>query len=95
MGNPAKNMRARSRSCCVTAGMPVRAFLAAQQHVGIARQLFKAHIAHREAEVAGRHFFQLVRLVEDHRRGLRQNARVGRARGLLAELKDRRKTNGG
>ncbi len=67
----------------MAAGRFSRAFFAAQQHVGVAGQLFKAHIADREAEVARGHFFKLMRLVEDHRRGLGQNARIGRAGGLL------------
>ena len=78
-------MRARSRSCWVSGGQAFRALLAAQQRIGVARQLFKANVADRKAEVTGSHLFQLVRLVEDHRRGLGQNARVGRAGGLLLD----------
>ena len=65
-------------------GQALRAFLAAQQRIGVARQLFKANVADRKAEVTRSDFFQLMRLVEDHRRGLGQNARVGRAGGLAA-----------
>ncbi len=67
------------------AGRSVGAFLAAQQRVGVAGQLFKAHVADREAEVARRHLFQLVRLVEDHGGGLGQNAGIGRAGGLALD----------
>ena len=78
-------MRARSRSCWVSSGHACGALLAAQQHVGVAGQLFKAEIGERAAEVLRGHFFKLVRLVEDDGGGFRQNAGVGRCRGQLAD----------
>ncbi len=56
------------------------ALLAAQEHVDVAGQLFKANVRDREAEVIGGDFFELVGLVEDHGGGFGQDAGVGRAR---------------
>ena len=57
-----------------------RAFLAAQQYIGVARKVLEAHIRKRAPEVIRRHLFEFVRLVEDDGCGLRQNARVRRGR---------------
>ena len=85
-GQPAKNMRARSRSCWRERRADcVGALFAAQQGFGVAGQLFKAHVADREAEVAGGDLFELVGLVEDHGGGLGEDAGIGRAGGLLPD----------
>ena len=84
-GQPGKEHAGAVAKLLGDGGQVLRALLAAQQHVGVARQLFKADVADREAEVAGGHLFQLVRLVEDDRGGFGQNAGVGRAGGLLLD----------
>ena len=44
----------------------------------VARQIFHAQVANRNAEIVSGDVFQFVRLVENHRGRFRQDARVGR-----------------
>ena len=59
--------------------------LGAQQRLDVARQILETHVAEADAEVARRHILQLVRLIEDHHSGFRQNACIGSAAGLLTD----------
>ena len=59
--------------------------LRAQQRLHIPRQLFELHVAQADPEVTRRHVLQLVRLIENHHAGFRQNPRVGSPARLLPD----------
>ena len=84
MGRPAKNMRARSRSCWVSAGRFSAPSLPRSRASVSRASSSKRMLLDRKAEVIRGDLFQLVGLVEDHGGGLGQNAGVGRAGGLAA-----------
>ena len=57
----------------------------AQHRLHVAHQLFQPHIAQADAEIARRHIFQLMGLVEDHRRRFRQHTRIRSCPSLLLD----------
>ena len=82
-GKPGKEQAGALAKLLGGGGEVLGALFAAQQCIGIARQLFKADVADRESEVVRRNLFQFMRLVEDDRGSLGKDAGVGRAGGLL------------
>ncbi len=56
-----------------------------QRTFNVARQIFHAQIAYRNAEVISRNIFQFVRFIEDYSGGFgADDARIGRSVGYAA-----------